>query len=157
MSSDDEDNFDEVEEEEEEEVTDLSNRYDDVFCWKNHPIIAERLDPLPSFCWSCEPYSPLSVSQIFFCLFVLVMFAPSTKKLPKLWTWHWKELSANVFLEPRSLICVNLVTLSWKHKPPSYILRRLMEKWLTEELLSLFVFLSMILYAIILPFLLKKL
>ena len=32
MSSDDEDNFDEVEEEEEEEVTDLSNRYDGVFC-----------------------------------------------------------------------------------------------------------------------------
>ena len=34
MSSDEEDFVDDVEEEEEEEVTDLSNRYENIFCRK---------------------------------------------------------------------------------------------------------------------------
>ena len=69
------------------------------------------------------------------------MFVPSTNKLLKLWTWHWKELSANVFLEQRFWTYANLDTLSWKHRLPSCTQKRSMAKWSIEESPSLFAFL----------------
>ena len=82
MSSDDEDLNEEVEEEEAEEVTDLSNRYIHIKVTSSRTKVATSLEP-------CYAKVFCSLPFWFFVLYrysisFSVMFAPNTKKHPKL-------------------------------------------------------------------------